>query len=76
MHIENYGDESSKELTFYKRNTPFVIIGRQSSVAGLQDGVDDSRALFRCPVISRRHAKITFTEFGNVRPSQLMYACY
>jgi len=52
-------------LTYHKSCTRVITIGRKSSHAQRESGQGSDRALFRCPVVSRKHAKITFTEFGN-----------
>ena len=67
LSVDKYGDESAHVLTFYKNKTDAVIIGRRSSASSKPSSDEHDRALFRCPVISRRHAKITFTQYGNVR---------
>ena len=65
--VEKYGDEPAQVLTFYKHDTDMILIGRKSSVSTKPQADETDRALFRCPVISRRHAKIIFTQYGNVR---------
>lgn len=67
LSVDECGPQPAKTLKFWKSNARFIEIGRRSAQA---KGNEDSerQALFRCPVISRRHAKITFSEFGNVRP--------
>ena len=67
LSVDQYGDEPSHILTFYKNKTDVVLIGRRSSASSKPSSEEHDRALFRCPVISRRHAKITFTQYGNVR---------
>ena len=64
LHVEANDAQPSENLTFYKAHSRTIAIGRKSSQGGTEH--DPERALFRCPVVSRKHAKITFTEYGNV----------
>lgn len=79
LHVEEYGDQPPETLTYRKSHSRIVAVGRKSS-QGNPEQPDPERALFRCPVVSRKHAKITFTEYGNVChnpfmvPPGLMYA--
>ncbi|KAI0052814.1 hypothetical protein FA95DRAFT_1601510 [Auriscalpium vulgare] len=59
------GDEPSQTLYFYKARTNTIMIGRTSSSTATKERAGDS-ATFRCPVISRRHAKIAFHAAGHV----------
>ncbi|OCH89509.1 hypothetical protein OBBRIDRAFT_794195 [Obba rivulosa] len=64
--VDAHGDEPAESLTFYKSQTRAVHIGRKSGQPCAKARTQDvDSALFRCPVISRKHAKITFTDFGN-----------
>ncbi|KAH9946751.1 hypothetical protein B0H21DRAFT_742247 [Amylocystis lapponica] len=68
LQVEATEDQQSESLTFYKSRTRSVSVGRKSTQAGprTSDGAHEGdRALFKCPVVSRKHAKITFTEYGN-----------
>ena len=79
LHVEEYGDEAPHSISFYKDRSRTVVVGRRSSAGAMASHADPTdpaephdashpqRALFRCPVVSRKHAKITFTEYGNVR---------
>ncbi|GJE95253.1 hypothetical protein PsYK624_114360 [Phanerochaete sordida] len=71
LSVEKYGDEPPQVLTFYKQDTDIILIGRRSSVSTKPQADETDRALFRCPVISRRHARIMFTQYGNVYLSDL-----
>ncbi|KAJ8496385.1 hypothetical protein ONZ51_g1154 [Trametes cubensis] len=64
LHVDEYGDQPAETLTFTKSTSRTISVGRKSSQGNVPD--DPGRALFRCPVVSRKHAKITFTEYGNV----------
>lgn len=67
LHIASNGDEPAQILTFMKDKTRTVTIGRRSTQARHSRASTHDTALFRCPVISRRHAQITFLEDGTVR---------
>ncbi|RDX50648.1 hypothetical protein OH76DRAFT_1402259 [Lentinus brumalis] len=69
LHVEESDGQPSEVLTFRKTESRTIFVGRKPFQAGSQS--DPSRALFRCPVVSRKHAKITFAEFGNVYISDL-----
>ncbi|KAI0327862.1 hypothetical protein GY45DRAFT_1256162 [Cubamyces sp. BRFM 1775] len=64
LHVDEYGGHPAQTLTFAKSTSRTISVGRKSSQGNVPD--DSGRALFRCPVVSRKHAKITFTEYGNV----------
>ncbi|KAI0808295.1 hypothetical protein C8Q74DRAFT_1232557 [Fomes fomentarius] len=64
LHVEENDEQPSETLTFHKTRSRTIAVGRKSS-QGVAES-DPARALFRCPVVSRKHAKITFTECGNV----------
>lgn len=68
LQVEAAGDRPAESFTFHKSVTRAVTIGRKSKqvrLPGFTPQVSHS-ALFLCPVVSRKHAKITLTEFGNV----------
>lgn len=65
LTVDECGSQPAQTLKFWKSNTRVVEIGRRSAQAKGNEP-DGKQALFRCPVISRKHAKITFSEFGNV----------
>ena len=64
LHVEANDEHPAETLTFDKSRSRTIAVGRKSSLGGAESGPE--RALFRCPVVSRKHAKITFTEYGNV----------
>ncbi|KAI9068546.1 hypothetical protein FKP32DRAFT_1642117 [Trametes sanguinea] len=70
LHVEAYGDEPAEALCYSKAASRTISVGRKSS-SGRVLPEDAGRALFRCPVVSRKHAKITFTEQGQVYLSDL-----
>lgn len=63
--IPKSGDEPTQTLRFLKSRSAVVHIGRASSSLIDSDKSPDS-IQFRCPVISRRHAKLMFSS-GHVR---------
>ncbi|KAI0086852.1 hypothetical protein BDY19DRAFT_995594 [Irpex rosettiformis] len=66
LHVEGNGIEPAQVLTFLKDKTPTFTIGRKSTQARHSRASTSDTALFRCPVISRRHAQISFLENGTV----------
>ncbi|KAH9958439.1 hypothetical protein BC827DRAFT_1219521 [Russula dissimulans] len=58
--IPKSGDEPTQTLRFLNSRSAVVHIGRASSSVVDADKPPDS-ILFRCPVISRRHAKLMFS---------------
>ncbi|KAI0820884.1 hypothetical protein BC628DRAFT_1412850 [Trametes gibbosa] len=64
LHVKEYEGHPPESLSFTKSASRTISVGRKPSQGYLAD--DPERALFRCPVVSRKHAKITFTEYGNV----------
>ena len=64
-HGEENNEQPSEVLTYRKNESRTIAVGRKPCQGATE--FDPGRALFRCPVVSRKHAKITFTEYGNVR---------
>jgi hypothetical protein len=64
--IPKTGDEPTQTLRFLKSRSTVVHIGRASSSLGDAEKSPDT-IQFRCPVISRRHAKLMFSS-GHVSP--------
>ncbi|KAH9475154.1 hypothetical protein JR316_0012265 [Psilocybe cubensis] len=71
LHIEKQGaNDAGYRMLFRKANTSVVHIGRRSgleadtSFARSKDHEQGS-AMFRCAVVSRRHAKIAFSDSGH-----------
>ncbi|CCM02727.1 uncharacterized protein FIBRA_04834 [Fibroporia radiculosa] len=65
LHVESGGEHTSEVLTYHKSGTREITVGRMSRQGQRRSASCSDRALFRCPVVSRTHAKITLTEFGN-----------
>ncbi|KAI0764225.1 hypothetical protein BD413DRAFT_578545 [Trametes elegans] len=64
LHVKQCDGQAPEALSYKKASSRTIAVGRKSSQGDVPD--DPERAQFRCPVVSRKHAKITFTEFGNV----------
>lgn len=65
LHIERSGENAAYNLVFKRENSSVVQIGRRSG----QDSDkchDGTSAMFRCAVVSRKHAKIVFSDGGHV----------
>ncbi|SJL09210.1 uncharacterized protein ARMOST_12586 [Armillaria ostoyae] len=69
LHIEKYGGELSETLTFQKPKGNTIAIGRRPPTVDadqLKRDQEEGKAMFRCPVVSRKHAQITFSDAGNI----------
>lgn len=67
MHIEKSSNEDGCRLLFRKANATVIQIGRRppsNDPAKRQKDSESGRAMFKCPVVSRKHAKITFSDSG------------
>ncbi|KAM6499494.1 hypothetical protein JOM56_005002 [Amanita muscaria] len=64
VHVEKSGSAPAYDLSFHKADSRVVQIGRRPGTD--IDKYDPGKAMFRCPVVSRKHAKITFTDAGSV----------
>lgn len=60
LHVKEYEGQPPETMSFSKSASRTISVGRKPSQGYIAD--DPERALFRCPVVSRKHAKITFTE--------------
>ncbi|KAF9552871.1 hypothetical protein CPC08DRAFT_754510 [Agrocybe pediades] len=70
LHVEKNGDVEAHSLTFKRANNGTVVhVGRRSAFEPLSsdvgDGPDPACAMFRCAVVSRKHAKIAFADSGH-----------
>lgn len=68
LHIEKSDGNDPYVLTFNRDNSSTVHIGRRPGTEIESRTLDQEkgRAMFRCAVVSRRHAKIAFSDSGNV----------
>ena len=71
LHVEKRGNIDGFSLTFRKANTTVVHIGRRSGfdVDKRSKDQEQSNAMFRCAVVSRKHARIAFSDAGQVHLS-------
>ena len=66
LHVESSEMQPASRMLFRRTNTKEVQIGRRHSDD--TDSADDDKALFGCPVVSRKHAVLVFSgDTGNVR---------
>lgn len=72
LHVERSGKEDEYDLTFSRKFSGSTIqIGRPQTPGGIGGGAVDrrsqpgsGRAWFRCPVVSRMHAKLVLDVSG------------
>ncbi|KAG6885805.1 hypothetical protein C0993_009565 [Termitomyces sp. T159_Od127] len=64
LRVDKSADDPACILTFRRAISNVVHIGRRPSNGLLRS--DSNSAMFRCAVVSRRHAKITFSDSGHV----------
>lgn len=69
MHVEKSGGTEAYDMLFRRANTSVVHIGRRSGFDSDKRSEDAElgNAMFRCAVVSRKHAKIAFSDSGLVR---------
>ena len=67
LHIVKTAEQPGQSLRYYKNRTQVVNIGRASGSNVGKERQSIDTATFRCPVISRRHAKILLPDTGHVR---------
>ncbi|KAI0791247.1 hypothetical protein C8Q75DRAFT_757330 [Abortiporus biennis] len=65
------GPNPSPTFEFSKTSCRVINIGRKSAQSKDDYTVEEDRALFPCAVVSRKHATITFAEYGNVYVTDL-----
>lgn len=66
LHIPKTAEQPGQSLRYYKIRTQVVNIGRASGSNVGKERQSIDTATFRCPVISRRHAKILLSDTGHV----------
>ncbi|CAA7264543.1 unnamed protein product [Cyclocybe aegerita] len=66
LHVEKCGLIDGHSLTFRRANSSIVHIGRRSGFEPDRRPQDTDNAMFRCAVVSRKHARITFSDSGHV----------
>ncbi|KAJ7880302.1 hypothetical protein B0H14DRAFT_1572084 [Mycena olivaceomarginata] len=65
LYIEKSGTEPGHSLIFRKAEEPVVHIGRRPGSDGDKRKSEAGKAFFTCPVVSRHHAKIAFSDSGH-----------
>ncbi|PCH34612.1 hypothetical protein WOLCODRAFT_27324 [Wolfiporia cocos MD-104 SS10] len=68
LHVEGRERDhgfDSQARTFLKTETRVITIGRRPKRPLQEDPLEICHALYNCPVVSRQHARITFTDYGN-----------
>ncbi|THH15577.1 hypothetical protein EW146_g4919 [Bondarzewia mesenterica] len=65
LHVPEIGEVPSQNIYFYKSRTQVIHIGRASGSDMGKGRESNDSATFRCPVISRRHAKIILSDTGH-----------
>ncbi|KAF9039184.1 hypothetical protein BJ165DRAFT_1496634 [Panaeolus papilionaceus] len=67
LHVEKCGLVEAQRLAFNRDDMPTVQIGRRSgfdSDRRRSSDIEQEGAMFRCAVVSRKHAKIAFSDSG------------
>jgi len=69
LHVDKSGAEPVYDMIFRSSTTNVVHIGRRpgSDIERRQRDNESGKAMFRCAVVSRKHAKIAFSDSGHVR---------
>ncbi|KAJ7636046.1 hypothetical protein DFH06DRAFT_1219813 [Mycena polygramma] len=65
LNIEKSGAEPGRTLIFRKGEVAVVHIGRRPGSDSDNRKADAGKAFFACPVVSRHHAKIAFSDSGH-----------
>ncbi|KAF6752664.1 hypothetical protein DFP72DRAFT_1070233 [Ephemerocybe angulata] len=68
LHVDSYGSDDSYRLAFSRLNSSVIHVGRRPGIESESRtrDIDSGRVMFRCPVVSRKHAKIAFSDSGHV----------
>ncbi|KAF8196707.1 hypothetical protein K438DRAFT_1825438 [Mycena galopus ATCC 62051] len=65
LYIEKSATEAGHGLIFRKADEPVVHIGRRPGSDSDKRKSEPGKAFFTCPVVSRHHAKIAFSDSGH-----------
>ncbi|KAG2002460.1 NWD2 [Coprinopsis cinerea AmutBmut pab1-1] len=66
LNVEKYDNNDAYRLVFNRANGCVIHIGRRPGADSTRSHDNDSgNAMFRCAVVSRKHAKIAFSDNGN-----------
>ncbi|KAG2155296.1 uncharacterized protein EDB93DRAFT_1326666 [Suillus bovinus] len=68
MHVESCGGKPAHNVSFFNSRTSHVHIGRKSisDDRSMRKENDDQNAVFACPVVSAKHAKLVLASSGHV----------
>lgn len=73
FHVDKTAESQECTMLFKRSNVTVVNIGRRSGSEPDRSLDEDlTSAMFRCAVVSRKHAKIVFSDCGNVC---ILYRC-
>lgn len=73
LHIEKSPTDTAYDLIYRRTNTNVVEIGRRPGTEAERRQGHSVGAMFRCAVVSRKHAKIAFSDSGHVRFTYFSY---
>ncbi|PPQ99380.1 hypothetical protein CVT24_009210 [Panaeolus cyanescens] len=68
LHVEKCGSVEAQKLAFNRQDMAVVQIGRRSGFdpdRRRSSDIEQEGAMFRCAVVSRKHAKIAFSDSGS-----------
>jgi len=68
LHVEKCGEKPAHPITFYRTRSNYVNVGRKSGSgdkASRREN-DEHNAVFTCQVVSARHAKLVWSDSGQV----------
>lgn len=68
LYVEKSDESEAHVLRFDRDESSSILVGRRPGTESEPRSLDqeNARAMFRCAVVSRRHAKIVFMNSGNV----------
>ncbi|KAJ7035672.1 hypothetical protein C8F04DRAFT_1098088 [Mycena alexandri] len=66
LQLEKSVTEVGHGMIFHKSDSPVVHIGRRPGSDSDKRRNDPGKAFFSCPVVSRHHAKLAFSDSGHV----------
>lgn len=68
LHVDTCGGKLAHSISFFKTRTSHVYIGRKSisDDRSMRKENDDHNAVFACPVVSAKHAKLVLAASGHV----------
>ncbi|KAJ7743126.1 hypothetical protein B0H16DRAFT_1561955 [Mycena metata] len=66
LELEKSATEVGHGMIFHKSDSPVVHIGRRPGSDSEKRRNEPGKAFFSCPVVSRHHAKLAFSDSGHV----------